>query len=156
MIGSKRVIAIKRVIVTASLLASVTLSSAGCRSTSKLPSDSMTSPADVVPNFAEYFDVIHVLVEGERRRDRRAGQVYRKVQGANEVLWVRDLRLREVGFILKGIAFRVEERVLPDGSSEFEQTEMGDYGVEGGVQRLLKLDGGSVRLEIVTARAEAR
>ncbi len=155
MIGSKRVIAIKRVIVTASLLASVTLSSAGCRSTSKLPSDSMTSPADV-PNFAEYFDVVHVLVEGERRRNRRAGQVYRKVQGANEVLWVRDLRLREVGFILKGIAFRVEERVLPDGSSEFEQTEMGDYGVEGGVQRLLKLDGGSVRLEKVTARAEAR
>ena len=72
------------------------------------------------------------------------------------MLWVRDLRLREVGFILKGIAFRVEERVLPDGSSEFEQTEMGDYGVEGGVQRLLKLDDGSVRLEIVTARAEAR
>ena len=83
MIGSKRVIAIKRVIVTASLLASVTLSSAGCRSTSKLPSDSMTSPADIVPNFAEYFDVVHVLVEGERRRNRRAGQVYRKVQGAS-------------------------------------------------------------------------
>lgn len=156
MIGRNRVIVIKRVLVAISLLASVTLSGAGCGSTSFFSPESMTSPVDIDQDFAEYFDVIHILLEGEQQRNERAGQVYRQVKGDSEVHWVRDLRLREVGFILKGIAFRVEETILPDGSSEFEKTEMGDYGLEGGVQRLLKLNRGSVRLERVTARTEAR
>lgn len=144
MIGTKRWIAASGLLACAAFCP-------GCGTTGHLSAESTSRPSDIDSEYSEYFDIFNVVVVGEKRRDERVGQLQRQVKGDEEYLWVKDLRLHEVGLLYKGIAFKIEETVLPDGSSQFKRTELGDYGLLGGIQRILGLEEGSVRTQKIVA-----
>lgn len=125
------------------------LGAAGCKAAPKtnLPIP-WTDPAQFDASYRCDYRVYHVVPTKEGTTRTLAGHVYHQANGENELYWVLDPFRSTRGFLRHNyFAFQLVKK--EDGG--FEHVEIGDHGLEGGVQRVLNLRHGTVELEQVKA-----
>ena len=94
----------------------------------------------------QWFDLIQIETDGIRRDEKPVGYAYRDVNDENGVLRVLDLKRTEVGYLLRDFqAFRFEWQTdVETGKRTLSHREIGSYGREGGVRRILGLSSGTL------------
>ena len=96
----------------------------------------------------QWFDLVQVETQGNLRNEELLGYAYQDANDENGILHVLDLSQRELGYLLADHhAFRFEWKSDADtGKRTIHSRDIGSYGREGGVRRILEVTSGTIEL----------
>ncbi|MBI4586120.1 MAG: hypothetical protein HY717_19085 [Planctomycetes bacterium] len=117
-----------------------------------------TRPEQFDAGFREWSRVYHLDVLGGQRIKKQVGYFYHQFSQnrGDDLYWVLDLKQKPVGFLVQDFnAYRFAESRDADGKKVVDTQVLGNRGLVAGVQRILGLNSGTVKLEKEVEQGEA-